>query len=383
MNHPNMEKLIEFLQYVRKNHVEALAKETLRDCREMDVPLLKLFANVPEEVLLAQSIKGIHDFVDSLMQGTYEQKQLDNLKLWEEDKLPGISKNSISPTDLVFIYLIQKRAYFNFIPQYTKDTQLAIDIVLAMENLHLASQNKGINLLFDMRKKSEAELELANKELEAFSYSVSHDLRAPLRAIHGYTRILLEDYISKLDDSARDMMQSVINNTEKMGQLIDDLLAFSRLGKKELEITKVNMTELARLALTEVLKTETSAKTNVVINTLPPATADRNLMYQVIANLLSNAIKYSHKKDKPEIEVNYVEQNGEYIYSVKDNGVGFNMKYYDKLFGVFQRLHNNSEFEGTGIGLALIKRIITRHGGKIWAEAEPDNGATFYFSLKK
>jgi len=378
-----MEKLIDFLQYVRNNHAESVAKQSLKDCREMEVPILKLFTHIPDEVLIAQSVKGIHDFVDSLVDGTYEQKQLDNLKLWEEDKLPGITKDSISPTDLVLIYLIQKKGYFSLIPEYTKDVQLAIDIVLAMENLHLSSQNRAINLMFNLRKQSEAQLELANKELEAFSYSVSHDLRAPLRAIHGFTRILLEDYVSKLDDDAQQMMKSVINNTEKMGQLIDDLLAFSRLGKKELQITKINMNEMAQSALDEVRRVEPSPKTNVVIHPLAPVSADRNLLFQVLANLMSNAIKYSGKKDNPVVEVSSAEKDGEIIYCVRDNGVGFNMKYYDKLFGVFQRLHSNAEFEGTGIGLALVKRIITRHGGNIWAEAEPDRGASFYFSLKK
>ncbi|HTA82986.1 MAG TPA: ATP-binding protein, partial [Bacteroidia bacterium] len=375
-----MEKLIDFLKFIQKNHIEEVARESLKDSREMNLPILKLFAHVPDEVLIPQSIKGINDFVDSLVDGTYLEKQMASLKLWEEDKLPGIKKEDIEPTDLVLIYVIQKKGYFKFIPLYTKDSQLAIDIVLEMEALHFASQNEGVNLLFKMRKNAEAQLELANKELESFSYSVSHDLRAPLRAIHGYTKILLEDYSPSFDSEAQRMMNSVMRNTERMGQLIDDLLSFSRMGKKEMVITKVNMTDLARSSWNEINSTPQAAKVNLTVNNLPPAMADRALMSQVLSNLISNAVKYSGKKDTPVIEVSSTEKDGELIYCVKDNGVGFDMKYYDKLFGVFQRLHSNAEFEGTGIGLALVKRIITRHGGRIWAEGEPDKGAAFYFS---
>jgi len=225
------------------------------------------------------------------------------------------------------------------------------------------------------------QLELVNKELEAFSYSVSHDLRAPLRAIHGYTKMLSEDYVDKLDDEAKKMMNTVLRNAGKMGRLIDDLLAFSKLGKKNLQIAAVDMTQLATTALKDIRYSFPSIKANIVIHPLVPANGDAGLMSQVFANLISNAIKYSEVKDSPAIEIGSREEDGETIYYVKDNGVGFDMKYYDKLFGVFQRLHRDEEFEGTGVGLALVRRIITRHGGKVWAEAELMKGATFYFSL--
>ncbi|HTB07099.1 MAG TPA: PAS domain S-box protein [Bacteroidia bacterium] len=224
--------------------------------------------------------------------------------------------------------------------------------------------------------------ELANKELESFSYSVSHDLRAPLRAIRGYTKILMEDYAASLEADAQNMMNAVTENAERMSQLIDDLLAFSRMGKKEMNICDVNMKIIAHEAVNGIKAANgNSIKAKITIHELLPTKADSSLMGNVFTNLISNAIKYSSKSSAPEVEVNSFHKDGENIYYVKDNGVGFDMKYYDKLYGVFQRLHSNAEFEGTGVGLALVKRIITRHGGRVWAEAEPDKGATFYIAL--
>ncbi|MDP2387595.1 MAG: ATP-binding protein [Bacteroidota bacterium] len=224
-------------------------------------------------------------------------------------------------------------------------------------------------------------LEVANKELEAFTYSVSHDLRAPLRAIHSYTKILSDEYLSGADADGKNMMNSVMRNAKKMGQLIDDLLAFSKVGKKELQLSNVDMTKLAENVLEDLKASMSSCKANVKVLSLPQANADYNLMGNVLGNLISNAIKYSSAKENSEVEIGCKEMEGKQVYYVKDNGAGFDMKYYDKLFGVFQRLHGADEFEGTGVGLALVKRIVTRHGGKIWAEGKLDEGATFYFSL--
>jgi PAS domain S-box-containing protein len=224
------------------------------------------------------------------------------------------------------------------------------------------------------------QLESANKELESFSYSVSHDLRAPLRAVNGYAKILEEDYTDLFNDEGRRLLSVVQQNAKKMGMLIDDLLAFSRLGRKEINKSVINMTEMAGNALGE-LRASQQIKAEVIINDLQPVIADTALMNQVWVNLLSNAIKYSFNTKKPVITINSEKKNGELIYSVSDNGVGFDMKYAHKLFGVFQRLHTMEEFEGTGVGLALAHRIITRQGGKIWAKAKVGKGATFYFSL--
>jgi signal transduction histidine kinase len=227
-----------------------------------------------------------------------------------------------------------------------------------------------------------AQLESANQELESFSYSVSHDLRAPLRAVNGFATLLGEHYNELFDVEGKRLLNIIQENANKMGVLIDDLLAFSRMGRKEIHRSMIDMTKLAGNALCE-LNTSQQFKAAVKINDLHNVLADTTLMHQVWVNLLSNAIKYSSNKKNPVITISSEEKNGELIYSVADNGVGFDMRYAHKLFGVFQRLHDAEDFEGTGVGLALVHRIITKQDGKIWAKAKVGKGATFYFSLPK
>jgi PAS domain S-box-containing protein len=226
------------------------------------------------------------------------------------------------------------------------------------------------------------QLEITNKELESFSYSVSHDLRAPLRALGGYSKIIEEDYSPVLDPEAKRLLGNIQANARKMGTLIDDLLAFSRLGRKEILRSQVDVHQMVENILSEFDRSSESPAT-IKVNPLPVAEADQALLQQVWMNLISNAIKYSRKKDKPEIEIGSMHSEIETIYYVKDNGSGFDMKYADKLFGVFQRLHKPNEFEGTGVGLAIVHRIITKHGGKIWADAKKNEGAAFYFTIPK
>lgn len=226
-----------------------------------------------------------------------------------------------------------------------------------------------------------AELEAANKELEAFSYSVSHDLRTPLRAIDGFSRILLDEYKDKVDDEGKRLLNILRDNTVRMGQLIDDILRFSRAGRTELTFSAIDMEALAREVLDELLPGAAGRELKVEIGGIPPAKGDRAMMRQVFVNLLSNAIKFSRAKPIPTIKVGAAAGRGEVVYFVQDNGAGFDMHYADRLFGVFQRLHTAEEFEGTGIGLAIVKRIITRHGGRVWAESKLNEGATFYFAM--
>ncbi len=224
------------------------------------------------------------------------------------------------------------------------------------------------------------QLEAVNKELEAFSYSVSHDLRAPLRAINGYARILEEDFNSLFDDKGKKLLYAVQYNAKRMNTLIDDLLTFARLGKKAIVKSDIDMNNLVNEVLTD-LKDSTAHKAQIRIGMLHPIKGDYALIKQALINLISNGIKYSSKKESPVVEITSELKNNQVIYSVKDNGEGFDMKYAEKLFGVFQRLHTNEEFEGTGVGLAIVKRIITRHGGMVNADAKLGNGATFSFIL--
>lgn len=231
-------------------------------------------------------------------------------------------------------------------------------------------------------EKNAAQLELTNKELESFSYSVSHDLRSPLRAIDGYSRMFEEDFADRLDDEGRRLLAVIRVSSKKMGQLIDDLLAFSRMGRKPVDTAKVDMNALVDEVWSEVCivsRIEMPLKKT----SLPPAWGDRALLRQVLLNLLSNAVKYSSKKMAPVIEMTAKQSEHEVVYSVSDNGVGFDMRFYNKLFGVFQRLHTENEFPGTGVGLAIAQRVIVRHGGRIWAESKPDERTIFNFSLPK
>ena len=239
------------------------------------------------------------------------------------------------------------------------------------------------------RKRAEQEiqqnsvaLEAANKELDAFSYSVAHDLRAPLRAIDGFSRILLEEHAPTLAPEAQHHLNVVRRNSQRMGLLIDDLLAFSRLSRQPLNRQPVRPADLARQCVDELRAEQQGRRVEIAIGNLPACQADPVLLKQVWINLLANALKYTRKQEVAVIEVGSREQASACVYFVKDNGVGFDMQYADKLFGVFQRLHRPEDYEGTGVGLAIVQRIIHRHGGRVWAEAAVNQGATFYFTFE-
>jgi signal transduction histidine kinase len=230
------------------------------------------------------------------------------------------------------------------------------------------------------------ELKEINAELESFSYSISHDLRAPLRGISGYSGVLLEDYSDKLDEDGRRLLSSVKSSTEYLGQLIKGLLEFSRVSRQELQLVNVDMTELAKVAYRQVWAQEEEegqprGKLEFDVKTLPGARGDPLMLRQVFVNLFGNALKFSRKKDCATVEVGGNVGRDECTYYVKDSGVGFKMENAHKMFGVFKRLHKKGEFEGTGVGLAIVQRIIHRHGGRIWAQGSPGEGATVYFTL--
>lgn len=274
--------------------------------------------------------------------------------------------------------------------------ELARRAAQAVDNAHLYKQARQLNAELEQRvAKRTAELEAvnhvleqrntdlaaANEELESFSYSVSHDLRAPLRAIDGFSRILASEYASELPAEAQRYLNMVRTNTEQMGQLIEDLLTFSRLTRQQVKERSVDPATLVRQIFEDLQPQYEDRRVELRVGELPTCEADPAMLRQVWLNLLENALKYTRKRDVAVIEVGFKEEDGGPVYFIKDNGVGFDMRYVHKLFGVFQRLHRAEEYEGTGVGLATVQRIIRRHGGRVWAEAEVDQGATFYFTI--
>jgi PAS domain S-box-containing protein len=230
-------------------------------------------------------------------------------------------------------------------------------------------------------KERSDQLEVANKELDSFTYSVSHDLRAPLRAIDGYSRMILKQQGDTFDEKTTRLFDVIRSSTKIMSKLIDDLLALSRLGREALSLSRFNMKDLTKDVWEELKAANPDRPIDLKIGQLPRGRGDRSLIKQVLVNILSNAIKFTRIREVPLIEMGGYGEATENVYYVRDNGIGFDMQYHDKLFGVFQRLHSAADYEGTGVGLAIVQRIIHRHGGRVWAESEVDKGATFYFSL--
>ena len=241
---------------------------------------------------------------------------------------------------------------------------------------------RQLNLELEERvQQRTAQLEAANKELEAFCYSVSHDLRAPLRAVDGFANVLVEDHSGRLDEEGLRILGVIRRQAARMSQLIDDLLAFSRVGRGPLRSVIIDLTPLARNVFAECAAGAADRKIRLKLNPLLPARGDPSLIRQVLDNLLSNAIKYTEPRAEAEIELGSRVEGNENVYWIKDNGVGFDPKHAHKLFGIFQRLHSDEQFKGTGVGLALVQRIVVRHGGRVWAEGKPNKGAVFYFAL--
>jgi light-regulated signal transduction histidine kinase (bacteriophytochrome) len=297
------------------------------------------------------------------------------LSAWYGGLYPGLFSAVFAAAGIAFAVLVPQ--YSLVVSKWEDLLQLIVFVLISVIISSLSEARHRTERLLQTRT---AELEEANQELEAFSYSVSHDLRWPLRAIDGYSRILMDEYESQLDSKAQRYLHSMRTGTQQMDRLVEDLLAFSRLGRQPLRKQHVDPAEMAQLALGELEPLTEGRSVDITVETLPPSLADPTLLKQVFVNLLHNALKFTRTQAHATIQVGYADVAG--AYYVRDNGVGFDMKYVEKAFGVFQRLHRPEEYEGTGVGLAIVHLIFSRHGGTVWAEAEVNKGATFYFTLR-
>lgn len=352
-----------------------IALETV--LRDLDVELIKATSG---NEALTQTLH--HHFalalIDIQMPGMDGYELVTILK--EDEKTAQIPFIFISAvyTDNFDVFKGYDKGAFSFITKPFHPEILLNKVKLFVDNYR---HEYTLKLLNESLEEKVAELNTVNRELESFTYSVSHDLRAPLRAIDGYARVLHEDYMEKLDDEGKKTLDRIRNNAQMMGRLIDDLLDFSKVGRKELSKDLVDMNDLVKAIVTDVREQNKSREIEFVVDTLPNVKADTNLMKQVWVNLISNAVKYTRKKEKALIEIKAFKDGNMQAFTVKDNGAGFDMTYADKLFGVFQRLHKEKDFEGTGVGLAIIQRIVNKHGGRVWAEGAVEQGAQFGFSL--
>ena len=316
-------------------------------------------------------VKYYHEFMTSASREIYE-REFDRFK--KSGMIRDVEFEFVRKDGSHFWVLSNATAIRNEKGRFQLSRSVLIDITDRIRD------RKVILDLNDLLTSHANELEAKNKELEGFTYSVSHDLRSPLRAIDGFSRILMEDYGKGLDSEALRLLGIVRENTARMSQLIDDLLTLSRMGKAPLEKRWVDMTSLAKKAVGEV-GVVSSFSGSILVGDLPRAFGDSSLLFQVFLNLLSNSVKFTQKTESPRISVEGQKRDGEVVYSISDNGEGFEMKYYKKLFGVFQRLHSQEDFPGTGVGLAIVHRIVSRHGGRVWAVGKPKEGATFFFSI--
>jgi PAS domain S-box-containing protein len=389
--------LSKFVDYAMYGIAEAYFLEKNMIIKENTERFRAIFENSADHIYLLDQL-GTIKMINHVVAGVKKEEVIGKCIFDIQDKSNGttvkeavttVFEKKISVWYETISHVENKTKYFSSTasPVFDKDGTVQSVVVISRdvtEKRMAEAEIYELNATLEQKVQERTEeLNNINKELESFSYSVSHDLRGPLRAISGFTQILAEELPAGVNEEAKDAMQEIISNSAKMGRLIDDLLEFSRLGKQHVSKVTIDMNELVSSVVNDLQKSGVAKDVVFSIQPLGTTLGDYGMLKQVVVNLLSNAVKYSCKQPLQEIEVGVSGKNGDSFYYVKDNGVGFDMAYYDKLFGVFQRLHGADEFEGTGVGLAIVQRIIAKHSGKVWAESKVDQGATFKFSLPK
>ena len=363
-------------------------KQAERELQESEEKYRNLFNNITEEV---HFWKLVRDQDGRIMNWRLVDanpptlitwgKTLDQIRGRTTDEIfgPGASEHYMGIVHKIMMEGVSfsYEDYFPNLDKYFQFTSIPLGEYFITTGIDISAIKKAQKLV----EQQNVRLEESNKELESFSYSVSHDLRAPLRAIDGFSRMILKRQGDCFDEDSRRQFQVIRDNVKTMGNLIDDLLAFSRLGQQEVTKVSLVMDELIREVWEELVAVNPGRSLVLRMEPMPELQGDRTLIRQVYSNLLGNAVKFTNKREAAVIEAGSFSKDNQQVYFVRDNGVGFDMKFYNKLFGVFQRLHSDAEYEGTGIGLALVQRIIHRHGGRVWAEGKPGEGATFYFTL--
>ena len=375
-----------------------LCRVMKKDERFREIPVILLTAlSEPQDVL-----KGLESGADNFITKPYDENYL-LMRIHHVLVNTAIRRESKVRTGIE-IYFKEKKYFITSEPQQILDLLLSTYETAVMKNHELQAAREELEILNgrllaevaerrlreeevkklnrDLRHRA-LQLEEANKDLESFSYSVSHDLKAPLRAMDGFSKILIDEHSDTLRGDSKHLLTLIRENARKMARLIDDILAFSRAGRKEIALTLIDTETMVREVIEEIGLSFANRTVRFDVKKLPSAMGDAASIRQVLVNLLSNAVKFTRPRESAFIEVGGEETADEIVYHVRDNGVGFTPEYADKLFGVFQRLHSTSEFEGTGIGLAIVKRVVGKLGGRVWAEGRPNEGATFYFTLPK
>lgn len=379
LEHPQSDKLEEKL-----HDLEAIQKATFNILEDFSAERQKLAETESAVFNILEDFHSERTQLEGMQQAT-----LNLLEDFAEEKARLESTQSAS-FNILEDFALEKdkleetqRATYNILEDFVSEREKLKELQNATFNIleDLNSEKSKLATEVTVRRRAETDLENANRELESFSYSVSHDLRAPLRGIDGFSHALLKDYGSVLDETGKEYLKLVRESSQRMAQLIDDLLNLSRMSRGELQVQKTDLSQLARAVIKDLRAMDPARRVSFISPAELEARCDSRLIRVVFENLLGNAWKFTSERKYAEIELGLQNENGEMTYFIRDNGAGFDMTYGDKLFGAFQRLHTTEEFAGTGIGLATVRRIIHRHGGRVWAEGVVGQGATFYFTL--